>query len=449
MVQRDPRIIGGIYRIGSVMSTNEMLTIYTASNNSNGEMVGLSVIQIPTTIAVERVQAYLQPLGRRQRIQSPYVIPLDDYGIDGTRIYLVTDAPRGVTLHYVLDTEDIDIPRALELTRQLAQGVKALHEHGVVGLDLRPQLITVHTTDDTDRVQIDDIGLRFLLRNLGYTGSRQMDDLGSFDPRYAPPEYIGGGSIGPWSDVYQLGLLMFELVTGRLPFVGRNPTETGVLQRTSRVPQMKQYKPDVPDSLQSVVEQALAKGLSDRFANVGQFLIALETAQLQPALPVQAPGPTREMAPLPKVEDDATILRARSDSDENRQEIPQEEGVYAYLCIEKDGQEIQRYALTEKLVVVGRADSKQKIFPEVDLTVPDTEMSISRRHARLRLEDALFYIEDLRSHNGTRVGTLQLKPGRSEVLHHGDVVEFGSVRMVFKVPKSMAPNYKLDKTELK
>lgn len=447
MAQRNPRMIGGIYRVALVMTTGGMLTTYTAYNHNTSEMVGLYVIQIPDTVAVETVQPYLQPLGRRQLIQSPHVIRVYDFGIDGTRIYIATDPPRGVTLRHVLDTENVDLLRAFDLTRQLSLGVKALHEQGVVGLDLRPPFITVDTAEIADRVQIDDIGLRSLLKTLGYVGSQQVNDIGYLDPRYAPPEYINGGSIGPWSDVYQLGLLTFELVTGRLPFVGRTAAETGVMQITRPVPQMSLYKHDAPASLQAVLERALVKNLNDRFANAGQFLSALEAVQLQP---VSTPGFTREMAPVKKEEDDATRVKPSQDAaQENAEEaLAPEEGVYAYLCYEKDGQEIQRFAIREKKVLVGRTDRKQKIFPQVDLTVYDPDMTVSRRHALIRYKNSFFYLEDLRSYNGTMLGKLKLNPVQEEMLQHDDVVQFGSVRMIFKIPgKPSRPSLKMDKDE--
>jgi FHA domain/Protein kinase domain len=320
-----------------------------------------------------------------------------------------------------------------------------LHEQGVVGLDLRPPLITVDTAEITDRVQIDDIGLRSLLKTLGDVGSQQVNDIDYLDPRYAPPEYINNGSIGPWSDVYQLGLLTFELVTGRLPFVGRTTAETAVMQTSRPLPQMSLYKHDAPASLQAVLERALAKNLNDRFANAGQFLSALETVQLQP---VSTPGLTREMAPVK--EDDAAMEKPSQDAaQENREEaLAPEEGVYAYLCYEKDGQEIQRFAIREKKVLVGRTDRKHKIFPQIDLTVHDPDMTVSRRHALIRYKDSFFYLKDLRSHNGTMLGKLKLNPVQEEMLQHDDVVQFGSVRMVFKIPgKPSRPGLKMDKDE--
>src|SRR5207249_2540796 len=111
--------------------------------------------------------------------------------------------------------------RALDISRQILQGLKALHEHKVIGVDLRPQLMTIESVDPTVHAQIDDIGLRSLLKELGYVASHR-EDIGYLDPRYAAPESLESGETNRWSDLYQVGLLLFELVTGRLPFVGHN-----------------------------------------------------------------------------------------------------------------------------------------------------------------------------------------------------------------------------------
>src|SRR5437899_2687028 len=306
-MRKSPRQIGGIYRLGQVITAGAMLTTYTAYNRNTNDVVGLLVIEFPPAMDAQAVQQLLQPLEKRRSLHSQNVIGVYDWGIDGTHAYIATDPPRGITLRHVLDNENIDGPRALDLLRQMIQGVKVLHEQGIGGIDLRPQLITVDSLTVTDRVQLDDVGLRSLLNALGYISSQRIDDIGFFDPRYSPPEYIvGGGPVGPWSDVYQLGLLLFEMVTGRLPFVGKNSAETGILQSTGTVPRMVQYKHDTPALLQDLLDYALAKNPSARFANAGVLLTALESLQLpQRQLPRERhpdSGPTTSPGLIPVVE---------------------------------------------------------------------------------------------------------------------------------------------------
>src|SRR5438874_9169800 len=113
---------------------------------------------------------------------------------------------------------------------------------------------------------------------------------------------------------------------------------------------------------------------------------------------------------------------------------PEEEGVLAYLYFEQEGSESQRFAIKHNYVVVGRLDPKRGIAPEIDLSTVDPRMTVSRQHARIRYEKTFFYIEDLKSRNKSRLGELPLVPLKPELLQNDDVVHFGSVRLVFKVP---------------
>ncbi len=442
------QVIDSIYRIGQTITTGSMLTTYTAYNRNTNDVVGLSVIELPPTAQLNIVQQCLQPAEKRRTLQSSHIIRIYNWGIDGSRIYIATDPPRGVTLQYVLDNENISMQRAIIMTRQLAVGLKTLHEAGITGLDLRPQLITVDTVGIIDRVQIDDIGLRSLLQALGYISTQSKSDIGYLDPRYAAPEYLHGGPISAWSDIYQLGLLLFTLITGRLPFVGSTPDETAVLQSNSPLPPMQQFKHDVPAVLQQVVTQALAKDPSKRYTNAGTFIAALDALHTPPnplaTELIRAPaqeksssvGLTAEMT-----RDDlalhTTVIKDKFlPQDKPAPDTPATTQVYAYLCYKKNGVEVQRFPITQKSTIIGRLDPKRGLTPDIDLSKIDPTMTVSRQHARIHFEETFFSIEDLKSRNKTRLKEAVLTPLKTELLQHGDAIFFGSVRVQFEIPNA-------------
>ncbi len=324
------------------------------------------------------------------------------------------------------------------MAKQLVRGLMALQAQNIENIDMRPQLITVDMVVDTDRVQLDDVGLRLLLKQLSNQYNQQHDDIGFFDPRYMSPEFVQGGQIGPWSDIYQVGLLLFEMITGRVPFVGRTSAETSKLQCTGPTPRMIQFRQDTPQVLQDLVDRVLVKDPTQRFLNAEAFLKALETLPIlhgstassltPPAseLPVLNNGVgTGEMPTYLKDKDENTTQGSSLDAED--------EGVYAYLIFGEEGEQAQRFAIKDKYVIVGRMDPKRGLRPEVDLTSIDPGMTVSRQHARIRFEKTFFSIEDLKSRNKTRLGDLTLTPLKAELLRDGDVLHFGSVRMVFKV----------------
>jgi serine/threonine protein kinase len=322
---------------------------------------------------------------------------------------------------------------------------------------MRPQLITVDNLGENYRAQLDDIGLRLLLKQLGYMNSQRGGDIGYLDPRYAAPESIQNGPIGAWSDVYQLGLLIYETVTGRLPFVGRTEAETQSMQCANAAPPMAQFNHETPQALQDLVDRALAKNPAQRFPHTLALLQALE------GLPIidKSPFPREELSLTPPVgslpavksaeltsempstsaKDDETLSDTIIDGDGTITQLPlnnpsfetEEVGALAYLYFELEGGTPQRFAIKSNYVVVGRLDPKRGVSPEIDLSSVDTEMTVSRQHSRIRHEKTFFTIEDLKSRNKTRLRELTLTPLKSELLRHGDVVHFGSVRMTFRV----------------
>lgn len=455
MIQRNARLIAGVYQVGQTITSGPLLTTYSAYNRNTSDVVGLLVIELPPSTDSAAAHQLLAPLATRRLVYSPHVIRVYDWGVFGQQAYIATDPPRGISLRHLMDTENIDLARALDLARQMTRGVAALQEHGIVDIDLRPQLITVDTIGLDDRVQLDDVGLRLIFRQPGYVPGQSAQDIGYLDPRYLAPEHIYQSTIGSASDVYQLGILLFELVTGRPPFVGQTPAETGILQGRSPVPNMAQFKHTTPLELQRIVERALAKHPQQRYPRATAMLAELEALQLPRPLTtsgewqaVTPPGPTTgqaravrsaglttEMAPPPgPLPSDTLLEHQQMPGPIAPGDLPQDAGVYAYLDYEKDGEVARRLPMTEKYVIIGRLDPKRGITPEIDLTPLDPQATISRQHARIRFEKTFFYIEDLKSRNRTRLGELVLTPLKPELIQHGDSVCFGSLRMVFRVP---------------
>jgi pSer/pThr/pTyr-binding forkhead associated (FHA) protein len=112
---------------------------------------------------------------------------------------------------------------------------------------------------------------------------------------------------------------------------------------------------------------------------------------------------------------------------------PESAKTYAFLDIERNEGAVQRIAIKGNAVIVGRVDPARGIKPDIDLTPFDPSSTVSRQHARIRLEKTSFYIEDLNSRNKTRLGGSALTPRKPELLHNGDVVGFGWVKATFRL----------------
>src|SRR5258707_5180022 len=141
--RRNPRLIGGVYQVGQVITTGPMLTVYSAYNRNTSDVVGLLVLELPPMIDAETTRRLLDPLERRRLVKSLHVIHVFDWGIAGSRAFILTDPPRGVCRRHVLDNENIDLRRGVDFARQMARGPVALHTQGVGDTYIRPQMITV------------------------------------------------------------------------------------------------------------------------------------------------------------------------------------------------------------------------------------------------------------------------------------------------------------------
>lgn len=112
---------------------------------------------------------------------------------------------------------------------------------------------------------------------------------------------------------------------------------------------------------------------------------------------------------------------------------PEDAKIYAFLDIQQNEGSVQRIAIKEKAMIVGRVDPRRGTTPEIDLAPFDPSSTVSRQHARIHFEKTLFSLEDLMSRNKTRLGELTLSPHKPEVLQNGDVVSFGSVKATFRL----------------
>ncbi len=455
MSHQPPRVVQGIYQLGAALISGNVATLFSAQELSTGDSVAVLLARPPGRIDLARAQTLLQPLRTLQTAFHPHLLHLRDTGLDGDEFFAVTDL-RGRTLRELLNTQALPLDRALEIARQLAHGVGALHAQQVYGLDLRPDCIRIETSGRYDTALLADVGLRRFLWSLGYEKKDISNDpLIRLDPRYAAPEQLQQRSSKPATDIYSLGLLLFEMIAGRLPFVGNTHAETRALQLSAPVPNLTPLRGPAQPELQTFIERALAKHPSLRFPDTEAFCDALAQVQLSQqkstpaskssrpifqtepmeALPGQsrsrpapAPPPSSALAGLPA---DPEALETTLTNIEEGEEATLFVPGRARLLI---GQSERKKVIPIKRLpaTLGRADAGQAVKPDIDLTPYDSKHSVSRRHARIVREGDLFYLEDLKSVNKTWLGELQLKPYERQLLRRHDRIQLGLVELIFE-----------------
>ncbi len=458
LAQQPDRIINSLYRLGPALTSGTVATLFSATYLATDEPVALLLVRPPARGNHAQAQQLLQSARTLMTLLHPHLLHLHEAGIHQEAYFLITDL-RGRPLRELLNQEALPLGRALEITRQLTQGIAALHSRHIVGLDLRPERISIETAGNYDTALVADIGLRRFLQALGFDEQESAGTpLLQIDPRYAAPEQLQPGSISPATDVYTLGLVLFEMIAGRVPFVGRSAAETRLLQLSHPVPNLRPLRGEALPDLQSLVEQALSKHPSLRFPDMPGFGAAIES--LQERLPQRAPSAGRIGSPLPtfRTAPLERISSATASAPSTRTQPPSAALASSAVAPDKDitqtkdddpaaqtlhipGRARLLLGKSERKKVIpiarfpailGRADPRRQQKPDIDLTPYDTKRSISRLHARIWYEGGLFYIEDLGSVNKTMLGELELTPYERQLLRRHDTVKLGLLQIIFE-----------------
>ena len=243
----------------------------------------------------ELLSRFKREIQLNRKIKHPNVARIHDFGMSGEYPYITMEYIAGKDLKTVI-VERKRIPESDTVTilRQLARGSHAAHELGIIHRDLKPQNVMI---EESGAVAILDFGLARGRTNQGLTA----DSIVLGTPHYIAPEQAMGGEADARSDIYSIGIMAFEMLTGQLPFVGETPIATALKQVTEPVPGTLAALPDVSPGLKSVVLQMLEKRPEDRFRSASHLeieLASLDGQQVQSPAAALAPGPMPGQATL-------------------------------------------------------------------------------------------------------------------------------------------------------
>jgi serine/threonine protein kinase len=284
------KLIGRRYRLLRLLAKGGMGRVYEAEQLSLKRPVAVKVMAYP--VDPGELSVYHKRFEREaeilSRLQSPHTVSVIDYGEDRGVHFIVMELLEGATLRRLIDqSAPFDPRRAVNLAMQMAEGLVAAHRNGIVHRDLKPGNVIVCAAGDEEHVKLVDFGIgkRFLADQGGELTHQGMV-LGS--PLYMAPEQFVGAAPDPRTDIYGLGLCLWEMLTGRSPFAGR-PTHPPVplpLELT-KIPLLRWETPlPVTPSLEALVSRCLARELEDRPKTMAEVLSQLRAMQLRPAAEV-------------------------------------------------------------------------------------------------------------------------------------------------------------------
>lgn len=254
-------IPGTRYRVLSRVGEGAMGAIYAALHIDLEKRVALKTLLPEIAQVPEAVERFRQEARAASKIGSPYICDVTDFGAlpDG-QVYFVMEYLEGQSLAQLLDIERrLPAPRAVGILRQICKALGAAHEKGIIHLDVKPDNVMLQAdAKRQDAVKVVDFGIAGLLDHGG------KEDRIAGTPEYIAPERARGAGYDHRSDVYSLGVLAYETLTGQVPFGGEDPG--AVLERhVNATPRaLRELRPELPARLEQVVLQMLAKAPEDR-----------------------------------------------------------------------------------------------------------------------------------------------------------------------------------------
>ena len=275
----------GEYQIERLLGRGQLSAVYAGRHLSQARAVMITTFSFPEEVSLQERNQLTSRVDRERatlaRLIHPHILPMYDIGEQPAYLYLVTAYVKGVSLDQVLKQQGrLTSQQTLDVLRQVGAGLDFAHSQGVLHGTL--SLSNVLASDELT-VHIAGFGLRTILEAYTNIQNAQLR-VGLFNahgtllgnPEYASPEQVLGGLIDARSDTYALGVMLFQLLSGRLPFRGANPLETALLRVQQPVPSLRSACPDVPEALDLVVSKALERDPAQRYQRAGDIAAAFE-----------------------------------------------------------------------------------------------------------------------------------------------------------------------------
>jgi eukaryotic-like serine/threonine-protein kinase len=325
----DPLIgqtLAGKYRIEKLIKQGGMGAVYRGKHVLMDKTVAIKVLK-PSLAGDDAVVArFSREAKAASKISHPHAVSVTDFGeAENGVVFLVMEYLDGRTLKEVIVSEGpLRLERAAHIVRQVAGALDAAHAQGVIHRDLKSENIMLVQHDGDEWSKVLDFGIAKIRQPNG-SGESEIThaNLVVGTPQYMSPEQCShSGQLDARSDVYSLGIILYEMLAGRVPFAGDSATVIMMKQVQDPVPSVLSARSDLPATVETVIQRALAKQPIDRYQSAGELSSDLMKAAAMdspsnPAIPAVAAAQTVPNAPVVTAAvddaDEATVVRPRTE----------------------------------------------------------------------------------------------------------------------------------------
>ncbi|MBV8760608.1 MAG: protein kinase [Deltaproteobacteria bacterium] len=270
-------VLDGRYKVISPISEGAMGSVYRGERVKLGRAVAIKVMHEALPDELASRQRFEREAKLMAMLEHPHCVSVIDFGVHDDKPFLVMELVRGTSLQQILDKDHrIELPRTAAILKQVLSGLAHAHEIGIIHRDIKPANIMVtEQTGIGEQVRILDFGLARLTE--GSTKLTTGIVVGT--PNYMAPEQCKGGNLDGRTDLYACGVMLFEMLTGRKPFLADDPITVVRKHISEPPPRLADIAPGMDfGDLEAVVAKALAKDAKDRFADATAMAAAIDSA---------------------------------------------------------------------------------------------------------------------------------------------------------------------------
>ncbi|MFJ8068794.1 Stk1 family PASTA domain-containing Ser/Thr kinase [Peribacillus sp. NPDC096447] len=295
------RRINGRYKLIEMVGGGGMANVYLARDMILDRDVALKILRMDFNNDEEFIKRFNREAQSATSLAHPNIVSIYDVGEEDSIYYIVMEYVDGFTLkQYIQKYYPIPVDEALDIMRQITAAISHAHHNGIIHRDIKPQNILI---DKEGTVKITDFGIALALSATNITQTNAV--LGSV--HYLSPEQARGGMANKKSDIYSLGIVMFELLTGRLPFSGESAVSIALKHLQSETPSPKRWNSEIPQSVENIILKATAKDSYYRYESVDSMEDDIRTS-LNPErsneLPFAIPEDHDATKAIPVITDD-------------------------------------------------------------------------------------------------------------------------------------------------
>ena len=264
------QVINGRYEIIKLIGEGGMANVYLAFDPILKRNVAVKILRGDLSNDEKFVKRFKREAISASSLAHPNIVEIYDVGEENGNYFIVMEYVDGVTLKTLIKKRGkMILAEALDITKQVASGLECAHASYIIHRDIKPQNIMVL---DDGLVKITDFGIAVASNSESLTQTNSV--MGSV--HYLPPEQANGTGSTIRSDIYSLGIMMFEMLTGKVPFKGETAVEIAIKQLKEPLPSLSMYRDDIPQSVENIILKACAKNPENRYANVTEMLYDLD-----------------------------------------------------------------------------------------------------------------------------------------------------------------------------